>query len=387
VHVQAGHDLTGQPDGIGCKRKGLLNADNPASVLFAIALLSMACGDGPEGPEGWQPTPPDDPVPAGDRLWGINITEGADGFEAAFDVAKQAGIQVVELNIPWDYIETSPGIYEDPYGGALAATVFYGWNDVDVNLSVAVVNTVCRCTPDYLDSLQYSSPEVIAAFEGVVDYVMSQVPDNVTIRGFSIGNEIDLVLSSYEEWVDYITFFAAAADYVRTGYPGIQVGGKCTVMNGALGPEAVYVQTLAGYADVVMLTYYPQTEGCVVMDPDSDHSHLACIVEAFPGRQIWLCEVGYQSGSECCGSSEEQQAVLYHEFFDAWDEQAAAIPLVVVDWLHDVSPEQLQGFIDYYGLSDPGFVEFLATLGLRNYDGTDKYAWQQVLAETAPRGW
>lgn len=358
-----------------------------AGACASLLTLFTACGSAPAGPEGWQPVPPDDPVPAGDRRWGINISEGIDGFEAAFAVAQQAGIQVVELNLPWDCIETSQGTYEDPYGGALAATAFYGWNDIDVNVTIAVVNTVCRCTPGYLDSLPYSSQEVITAFEGVVDYVMSQIPDNVTVPGLSIGNEIDLVLSDYEEWVDYVTFFAAAAGYVHDNYPGIQVGGKCTVMSGALGPDAAYIQALDQYADVVMLTYYPQSEGCQVIAPDSVGSHLSRIVGTFPGREIWLCEVGYQSGSDYCGSSEEQQAGFYSEFFAAWDHHAGEVTLVVVDWLHDVSPEVLQGFIEYYGSSDPAFVEFLATLGLRQYDGTDKYAWLQVLAETAPRGW
>jgi hypothetical protein len=358
-----------------------------SALLLSVLHGSIACSDSPQGPGGWIPQEPDNPLPSGDRLWGVTITESVDGFVPSFAVAQQSGIQVIELNIPWDYIETEPGIYQDPYDGALAATAFFAMNDVEVSLSIAVVNTVCRCTPDYLDSLQLSSPEVISAFEGVVDYVMSQVPGDVVVPGISIGNEIDLVLDDYEDWVDYITFFAAAADYVHSGWPGIEVGGKCTVMNGVLGPDLEYVQTLNQYADVVMLTYYPQAGACEVLDPASVHGHLDQIVAAFPGRTVWLSEVGYQSGSEYCGSSEEKQASFYHEFFTAWDSHAPEIELAIVDWLHDISPETLEELLAYYGLSDPGFVEYLATLGLRNYDGTDKYAWLQVLEETSAMGW
>lgn len=358
-------------------------------VLFLAALLAAAvsCGDSPGGPGDWEVTPPENPLPAGDRLFGITVTENEDGFLPSFEVAQEAGLQLVELNIPWDSIETGPGTYQDPYGGALAATAFYGAEGVQVFLSLAVVNTVFSCVPDYLDSLPFSSPEVIAACEGMLDFVMSSIPGNVTVAGISIGNEIDLVLESYDDWVDYIVFFAEVADYARSAYPGIPVGGKCTVMNGVLGVDSLYVEALNEHSDIVMLTYYPQDGDFQALPPAVVHSHLSAVCQAFPEKEVWLCEAGYQSGQEYCASSEEQQAEFFHELFTAWDCHASQVGLIKIDWLHDISPEALAGLLEYYGFSNPGFVEYLATLGLRNYDGTDKYAWLQVLAETDARGW
>jgi hypothetical protein len=43
--------------------------------------------------------------------------------------------------------------------------------------------------------------------------------------------------------------------------------------------------------------------------------------------------------------------------------------------------------LNYYGSSDPAFIEFLSTLGLRNYNNTDNPAWLQLLEETQIRGW
>lgn len=358
-------------------------------VLHCAALLAVfaSCGGSPGGPGGWEVMPPDDPLPAGDRLFGITITESEDGFLPSFETAQEAGLQVIELNIPWDSIETGPGIYQDPCGGALGATAFYGMNDIQVFLSLAVVNTVYRCTPDYLDSLPFSSPEVIAACEGMLDFVMASVPEKVTVTGISIGNEIDLVLESYDDWADYIVFFSAVADYARTAYPGIPLGGKCTVMNGVLGPDSLYAKALNEHSDIAMLTYYPQNGYFQVLPPAAVHDHLASVCQAFPGMEVWLCEAGYQSGQECCASSEEQQAEFFHELFTAWDDHADQIGLVKIDWLHDISPDLLAGLLEYYGFSDPGFVEYLATLGLRTYGGDDKYAWMQLLAETEARGW
>ena len=136
----------------------------PAIVCLPFLLaIPVSCGDSPGGPGGWEVTPPENPLPAGDRLFGITVTENESGFLPSFHVAQQAGLQVVELNMPWDSIETAPGTYQDPYGGALAATAFYGAEGVQVFLSVAVVNTVFSCVPSCLDGLPFSSPEVISA--------------------------------------------------------------------------------------------------------------------------------------------------------------------------------------------------------------------------------
>ena len=99
-----------------------------------------------------------------------------------------------------------------------------------------------------------------------------------------------------------------------------------------------------------------------------------------------MTEVGYQSGSEHCKSSEALQAQFYHEMFTTWDEQPQ-IKLVMAVWLHDIPQKQLKEYEQYYKSSHPAFVEYLATLGLRNYNHTNKAAWLQVLEETKVRGW
>ncbi|MCP4538165.1 MAG: hypothetical protein GY832_13575 [Chloroflexi bacterium] len=321
----------------------------------------------------------------GDRLFGINVSESREGFESSFAVAQEAGIQVIELNIPWDVIEVSQGEYQDPWG-VLEAISFYGYNDVDVCLSLAVIDTVERATPDYLDGLPYNSTQVIGAFQDMVDWVMTQVPSNVTIPSISVGNEIDLILSG-DEWDEYAEFYQFTAEHLHRHYPDVKVGVKTTVMNGVLGDELDQVQAINEYSDVIMLTYYPQDGAFQVLEPTVVHGHFGRLVEVFPNRPIWLMELGYQSGGEHCHSSEGNQAMFYHEMFAAWDVYADQIEFVLIDWLHDQTPEQIEEWEEYYGSSAPSFVEYLSTLDLRNHDGTDKKAWQQVLVETEARGW
>jgi hypothetical protein len=320
----------------------------------------------------------------GNRLLGINISEGALGFDAAFSEVQSAGIEVIELNIPWDEIEIDQGQYQDPWG-ILDSITFYGEHNISVGFSLGVIDTVERRTPDYLDGLAYDDPQVIEAFNSMIDWFLGNVPSNVNILSLSIGNEVDLVLEG-ETWSQYTRFFAATSQHVRANFPQVMVGVKITVMNGVFGDELAQVQRLNNDSDVVMLTYYPLEPDFEVLETSIVHQHFEQITASFPQRLIWLMEVGYPAGSEYNASSQSRQAEFIHELFAAWDDHTDEIGLIILNWLHDQSPEMIDAWRDYYG-NTPGLVEYLSTLGLRTYDGQDKPAWWQLLYEVQARGW
>ncbi len=153
-------------------------------LITAIIFLAAGCGDstGPEI-EGYTVIPPENPQPAGDRLFGIAPTESEQGFAASYEEAQKAGMQVVEVNLRWEDIETSQGVYQDPYG-ILEAITFYGYENVQVLLTISVINTVKSTLPEYLQGYQFSSPEVVTAFNAMADWVFQQLDPSVTIAGF-----------------------------------------------------------------------------------------------------------------------------------------------------------------------------------------------------------
>ena len=356
-------------------------------LICCIVLFLFGCSDS-TGPEesGYQVIPPENPQPHQGRIFGINPSESCEGFLTSFDVAKEAGIQVVELILSWDQIETSEGVYEDPWG-TLESISFYGYENVEVLLTIAVINTVKRTVPDYLDAYNYNSPEVTQAFENMTDWVLAQISPNVTIAAFAIGNEVDGLLEGSSQWNDYTGFYQTVSSYVHQNYPDLLTGVKCTVTGGLLGGESGEIQAINQYSDVIMLNYYAIDSEFRVMEPSVVHQHFDQIVSFFPGEDIWMTELGYLSGSSYCNSSETKQAEFYHEMFTAWDDHIGEINLVLINWLHEATPEQVEEWEEFYGLSTPAFVEFLSSIGLRNYDHTDKYAWIQLLEETAARGW
>jgi hypothetical protein len=327
---------------------------------------------------------PEDPLPKGERLFGITISESENGFMSSFETAREAGIETVEINLPWNYFETERGNYVDPEG-LLTALRFYTANGIRVTLSFALINTVAWEVPAYLEGDEPNSPEFIRAFYNVIDWIFSRTLPEVDIAAISVGNEVDLVLEGETQWKSYTEFYKAAAGYIRSRYPDIRVGVKTTVTGGVFGGEGKEIRSLNRYSDVVMLNYYPQGDRCRVKPPKAVYTDFSKLVSDFPGREIWMTEIGYQSAAYC-NSSEQKQAEFYHHLFTAWDRHAETIRLIQINWLHDQPPRTIEEWKDYYG-SGPALVEFLSTLGLKYYDGTDKPAWLQVKREALARGW
>lgn len=358
-------------------------------LIFALAILSfnfVSCEkDNPQPGDNYEIFPSENPQEKGDRLFGINMSEGQYGFATAYDKAKNAGIQVLELNIPWNQIETAEGIYTDPWEN-LAATALYGNDNIKVGFSIAVINTVSWEIPDYLEGVDITSTQFASSFNNMIDWFMENVPENVDIPYLSIGNEVDLVLDGDSDWTNYQTFYQQAIDHIHTHYPGIKVGVKTTVMEGVFKDELSKIQDINQHSDVIMLNYYPQNEHFEVLSPEIVKSHFDNLVSAFPQKEIWITELGYQSGTEYCKSSEVKQAEFYHHLFTAWDTQKDHIKFILINWLHDQSPSTIEDWKNYYG-DDPALVEYLSTLGLINYDGTEKNAWDQLQEELKARAW
>lgn len=352
----------------------------------AVMVMLVASCENNSDEESYVVLTPENPVERQDRLFGITISEGQESFETSFQHFRNAGAHIIELNIPWNEIEPEPGIYTDPYQGVLKNTAFYGQNEVEIILTLALIDAVDWEVPEYLSNTSCNSPQFLAAFRNMVDWVISAVPEDVTIRAISLGNEVDLVLQTAEDWEAYGKFMQATASYIHHTYPSIDIGVKTTVKGGVFSDDLGLIQSLNQFSDVVMLNYYPQNANYQVDEPESVYDHVSEIVAAFPGKRIWLTEVGYQSGSDLCGSSQTRQAHFYHHFFSAWDAYHEQIELVIINWMNDQSAETLEDWKAYYG-NDPALLEFFSSLGLRTYEGSEKYAWRQLLKEVSVRGW
>jgi len=325
------------------------------------------------------------PVPRGARLLGIAISDRADGdFDAAFAEAVEAGMQTTSLSLGWDDLETAPGVYDPAIDYLGIAAGYYPPRGVRLLLSINPIDTNRTRLPSHLAGRDWNDPVVVEAFQRLLDWALDRAAP-LDLVALVIGNEIDATLSSTAEWQAYRDFHGQVAAYARAIRPGLRVGAKVTV-GGVHGPFAVEAKALADASGLVLTTYYPLGPGFQIEPPASVDRTFDEVVAASGGLPILFAEIGSPS-TDSCGSSEALQAEFVQRAFDAWDRHAESIELLEFVWMHDIDQAALDRYEGYYGLSDPCFLEYLATLGLQSADGTDKAAWTRLVQEAAARDW
>lgn len=316
----------------------------------------------------------------------ISLTDPADGdFGASFSLARSAGMTAVSLPIFWDDVEVEPGVFAPEPNFLAIANQFYPAKGVAVSLELNPIDTNQRRVPADLANLPFDHPTVLARFAAWLDWAFAQIPA-VELTCLSIGNEVDGYLSSAEDWAAYEVFFEAAADRARALRPGVVVGVKATY-SGLVDTAKSPLMSMNQPADGVFVTYYPLESDFTVKEPRVVSREVRRLVTLYAGRPLYVLEAGYPSG-RLNESSERRQADFIREMFRAWDQNVDAIRLVEFTWLHDIDPATVSFYQQYYGVDDPAFLEYLATLGLRTHAGAgrDKEAFVALEKEAARRG-
>ncbi len=277
-----------------------------------------------------------------------------------------------------------------------AAEAVYGSLSTGLVLSVHSINTVTTEIPSDLEIItaggkaDFSDSLVIDRFKLFLDHVKARTP-GVVYRAVSVGNEIDHYLGTDDgAWTRFGAFAAAVLPHVGTVFgSGMPAGAKATF--GAVQDPAMRARLVAfnASANAIFITYYPLNPDFTVRNPAAVAADFDAMISAFsasPSKMIHILEAGYPS-SALCGSSEANQADFIGNLFGAWDGRMDRIAAVNITWLTDVSQATVDQWEIYYGVSDPAFLAYLATLGIRNNDGSEKAAFGRLRQEADARGW
>jgi len=336
------------------------------------------------------PTPvpvpgPDPVVQRGNRVLGMSINDREDGdFGLAYADAVGVGVHATSLALSWDDLETQPGVYAPSPDFLQIGAAFYGSAGTKVLLEINPIDTNNERVPAHLDGLVWDDPQLVQAFKDLLDWALPVV-SGVDLLALSIGNEIDATLASTSEWSAYRSFFQQVSSHAVSIRPDLRIGSKVT-MNGMTGPFATEAVALNQVADVVLTTYYPLNGDFTIQAPSRVQGVFDDIVSRYPGRRIMFAEIGTPSTTQC-GSSEALQAEFVAEAFDAWDRNADRIEFLGWVWQHDLPQNAIDTFEQYYGLSDPCFLDYLGTLGLKTFQAQTKPAWTRLETEASRRGW
>lgn len=310
-------------------------------------------------------------------------------LDAAFGEVIQSGASTYELSISWSDLEPNSGEIDTAYLESLLDIL----SSVHLQpyLSITTINTVKLTLPadlmtadeyELAQNRHFDDPVITERFARLLDAV---VPLLVEHGGFfiSVGNEVDGWLESRpDEAPGFVGFVAAARDYAHQLEPRLAVG--ATITYGGVEHDWEYMDDLLAISDAAAFTYYPLNDDFSVRDPSVAAADIARMVEAAGDLPVLFQEVGYPSGylpTPGNGSSGEQQRQFVENFFAAV-QQYPQVRFVSVLQLSDWSDAVCDLFVQYYTdqATLPQLHEYLCSLGLLEYDGTPKPAYDAFLA-------
>ncbi len=321
----------------------------------------------------------------GDRKLAIDVgMDKSNDYGKAFSLAKSAGMQQMGIYINWTDAETSP----NKYGHALYPLInsYYPEIGMPIDLTITPINTNQPMMPEDLAGKALNDPVVIARFEKLLDYTFTSL-NKVKFTSIIIGSEIDVYAGTDKNrWREYIDFYKTISTYVHQKYPGIPVATELT-FSGITSNAKPYLSEINQTSDIVGVSYYPLNGDFTVKKPTIVSTDFATLVNLIPQKPIYFYQFGYPSSS-INNSSPEKQRQFIASTFSAWDKYRQNIKMIDFTWLHDTSNSQADQFNTFYGGGgNKQFTAFLASIGLRTYEGADKPAWLELKKQAAARGW
>jgi len=266
-----------------------------------------------------------------------------------------------------------------------ALQAVHGPTHMPLLITLRTINTVATELPSDLQGaidpstqrIDLSRPEVRARYREAIDYLLSAMPD-VRIAGFSIGNEIDGYLGdSATAWAQTAAFADDALPYLRGKLAANTPIGITATADG-LRAHAAQMAAVNAHATAAFITYYPLAPNFAARDPHDVMGDVAAVIAA-TALPVLFTEAGYPSAAAsascpACTGSEAKQAMFFEQLFAAWDAQPRMLGFSA-SWLSDAPDSKLAEWRDYYHVSDPTFLSYLASLGLRTHTGAAKPAW------------
>lgn len=359
-----------------------------------IALLFLITSCGSENGNNNQDSNPTPPIAQGTRVLGLDVKEVPSvTYALAYDQAITLGVREVSVSLDWSILEPTTGNYDKTLPDIIDA--FYPIQTGDLTLVLRPLDTPGPSLPAGLTGLAYDDPAVISAFLNFLTNLHNRLPNlnaSGRLKWIHVGNEVDAYLGSdTARWAQWNVFFNAAKTRIESLW-GTSVEVSSIIQFSALSNTATHnlYLNLLPQLDSAALTYYPLNADFTMRPPSTVTTDFNFMVNNIPGKSILLQECGYPS-STVNNSSETLQADYVSAVFDAWDKHIDRIHLIDFAWQYDVSMSKVDQWVIDFGMTgQPNeniFRQYLATLGLSNYDSSEKVALQRLREELQARGW
>ncbi|MBI5706557.1 MAG: hypothetical protein HZC36_06160 [Armatimonadetes bacterium] len=298
----------------------------------------------------------------------LSVPDGAgeEEFMAAIRQQIRLGLDGAAPSLKWDENEEQNG---KPLNDSLGVLKLMGQEGL---LTINTLDTIKRRLPKDLMDKSWDDPVLTERWEKFLAEITPKLGKRVL--WVSLGNEVDGYLNSRPgEVAGYKRFLARGRAIIRKIRPDIGVGVTVMCLESQKSPNLASL--LQENTDVCIFTYYPSGAGPTANNPSIWASQFDFMLGIAGNRPLLLQEIGYPA-SEKAGSSPEKQAEFIGEVFRQLDRHTARIPLAAFFMQSDFPASLMHVLESYYGISDPGFLAFLGSLGLKDAKGQPRPAWK-----------
>ena len=317
-------------------------------------------------------------------------------FAAGIAKAKAAGAQFISFPVLWDQINPTGTTYDATWVQYIKdMAVVCRASGLKLSLTFWTVDVTGKHLPSDLLSTRFADASQTMAnrFVALLDKLfITEGIDHALLTSVQIGNELDAYNASGDtdfSWSDYGDFlYRIKLAVASKSYASLPIGYTGTLYG--LNDQKAIFTAIANAVDIVGVTYYPLNPDFTVKDASVTATEIATLVGNYSGtgEPIYFQEVGYQSGSVAGNSSPEKQSQFVQNIFNAWDTHNTQIKAVSFLRLNDISAVSADATAARYGMAGNAvFTEFIRTLGLVAYDGTEKPAFQAMSDNAHARGW
>lgn len=307
----------------------------------------------------------------------LSVPDGAgeEEYMAAIRQQIRLGLDGAAPSLKWDEYEEQKG---KPLNDSLGLMKLMGQEGL---LTIGTLDTIKRRLPKDLMDKGWDDPQLTARWEKFLTEITPKLGKR--ILWVSLGNEVDGYLNSRPgEVAAYKRFLARGRAIIKKIRPDIGVGVTIMCLESQKTPNLA--RLLQENTDICIITYYPSGAGPTANSPTVWASQFDFMLGIAGDRPLLLQEIGYPA-AEKAGSSPEMQAEFVREVFKQLDKHTSRIPLAAFFMQSDFPASLMKVLESYYGISDPGFLAFLGSLGFMDAKGQPRPAWKVFEEEVRKR--
>jgi hypothetical protein len=249
--------------------------------------------------------------------------------------------------------------------------------EADSAVTIQTIDTTNRTVPADLPQ-NWDDPLMLARWDSLLNQIIPALGRHV--KYVSLGNEVDVrLLANPGELKGYKTFLNRGSETIQKLRSDLKVG--VTITADTIFTKPQWVLDLTKEMDLLFVTYYAVGQGFKVKTPAEIQTDLNKLLAFDPARKMIISEIGMPA-SQIIGGSEAKQAAFVSQVFKTFSGKGTKVPLLAWFITTDFSPPLVDLLQTYYGLKDPSFAAYLATLGLKDHTGKPRLAYKTFSQES-----